>query len=280
MTSKTATVKAELSSGNVTFSLLGDSEYSFSPCGEPIEARFLVHTFFSFFAKGADDIGDSELYHVMANWAADVSESFNISEIDDQSRAIIANEEGKVSFVRPVMPLASRVIAEMEESAFKLGRAAHGNATDEIRALLVEVRERLNKSLSAADVKRLMHAAFGLRLVKVEKKIEKKKGAFLGISEDLHILKMAIVHKLYWLTVYVRDTMVEAKVTAVDTLNAFLEIAKNSTELAREAKTRAREANAAVLPKFLYIVAIVELLCYLAFFCIKRRRTHGFKKYE
>jgi hypothetical protein len=280
MNSNTVTVRAELSRGNVTFSVLGDSEFSYLKCGEPLEVVSLSPAFFSFFASGAGGIGDSELFHAMANCPENCSDELDVSQVDEQSRAIIAHEEGRVNVVRPVMPLASRIVAEMEEAAFKLGRAAHPNATDDIRALLVEVRERLNKSLSALDVQKLMHAAFTIRLMKVEKKMEKRRGAFLGISQDLGSLKTAVAGRLSWLSDYIFDAMREAQTAAVDTLDAFLQIAKNNTELSREAKTRAREAKAAVLPQFLYIIALMELLCYLAFFCIKRNRTHGFKKYD
>jgi hypothetical protein len=178
------------------------------------------------------------------------------------------------------MPLASRVISEMEAAAFDLTRVQKSNTTDQIRSLFLEVRDRLNKSLSGKQLQGLVQAAFALKLMKAERKMEKRREAFLAIGEELDALQRAVDDRLKWMSEYVVDVMFEAKAAAVDTLNTFLHLAENNTELPREAKMRAKDARAAAIPTLLYVVALMELVCYLAFFMIRRHRTQGFKKFD
>jgi hypothetical protein len=116
--------------------------------------------------------------------------------------------------------------------------------------------------------------------MRAEKKMEKRKAAFGGISEDLVSLKRSVNDKLRWLNEYVVEVMSEAKSSAVDTLNQFLNITKEGEGLALEAKRRRRETKSSFWPVFLYVIAFMELVCYLAFFFVKRSRTHGFKKLD
>jgi hypothetical protein len=265
---------------NLTFSVLIDSESEYADCGDPIPLPFLSRAFFSFVATSETGIGDSELYHVIAKVPPAHVEDFQISERDAQSRSEIQELTRRSCVLRPEMPLASRIITEMETFAFDLTRVQKENTSAEIRALFLEVYDRLNKSLSGKELQQLIHTAFSLKLMKAERKMEKRREAFLLIGQEVDGLKRAVDEKLTWMSEYVVDVMEEAKRAAVGTLNTFLEIAENNTELPREAKQRAKDTKAMAMPTVLYVIALMEFVCYLAFFFIRRRRTNGFKKFD
>jgi hypothetical protein len=135
----------------------------------------------------------------------------------------------------------------MEASAFDLVRGYSANVSAETRAFFLEVHDRLNKSLSGKDLQQLIHTAFSLKRLKVEKKMEKRREGFAAIGQDLERLKRDVDEKLHWMGEYVVDIMEEAKGAAVETLNMFFEFDVNNTELPREAKQRVRDAKAAVM---------------------------------
>jgi hypothetical protein len=273
------TIKAVYQNGNVTFSALIDSESEYSACGAPIPAPLLSRAFFSFVATSETEIGDSELYHVIAKIPEEFDRS-QVQEHDEEGRSQIREMEKRVCAMRPEMPLTERIVSEMEGVAFDLARGQKANASAEIRALFVEVRNRLNRSLSGKELQELIHSAFTLKLMKAEKKMEKRRESFAAIGQELEGLTRAVDEKLKWMSGYVVDVTEEAKKAAVETLNTFLLIAENNTELPREAKQRAKDVRAAAAPVLLYVIAMMEFVCYLAFFFIRRKRTQGFKKFD
>jgi CII-binding regulator of phage lambda lysogenization HflD len=155
-----------------------------------------------------------------------------------------------------------------------------GNTSAEIRALFLEVRDLLNQSLSAKELQQLIHTAFSLQLTKAERKMEKRREAFLLIGQELDGLKRVVDEKLQWMSEYVVDVMEEVKQAAVGTVNTFLQIAENNTELPREAKQRPKKTKEIAVSTVLYAIALMEVVCYFTFFFIRRRSTNGFKKFD
>jgi hypothetical protein len=273
------TFKSSYRDGNVTFSVLNDHDQDFIECGPPLPLGIFPRTFVSFVATSYSSVGDLDLYHTIARINDPETAPASIDSLDQQSRAHIFSQEETVR-VRPILPLASRIVDEMEKSAYKLSVDRADNASEEIRALFGEIRERLAKSLSPEDLRALMHSILHLNLARAEKKMEKRREAFSEIGAELDNLKGVVREKLNWLSEYVVQVMGEAQSGAAETLNGFLNLTQNSTDLQAVAKHEAKEVNASRWPTVLSVIAAVEVFAYLTIFCVKQKRTRGFKKLE
>ena len=235
--------------------------------------------FFSFVATSPDEIGDSEIFHVSVNESAERSELY-LQNTSDISRLEIVMQQDTVNSSRPYLGLATAIIGEMERAAYSLSKVDDKNTTLELKALLSEIRERLNQSLTAKDLEKLIHATMAVNLLKVERKIDKRRKAFAEISSELDVLKKSINERLEWLGEYVVDVMTQSKKDAVNTLSIFLNLTNETDVLKEESKSRAKDAKSNFVPPLLCTVAFLEFACYIAFFFVKHRKTFGFKKYD
>jgi hypothetical protein len=246
------------------------------PCGHSLDLN-LSRTFFSFIGTSYDGIGDMDIYDVSTRAIKPVDDVF---EIDETSRREISIQQGKLEVVRPTLPVASRILKEMQDSSLLLGQKDETQTDQDIRSLFLELQNRLGETLSASALEDLIHATLAANLLKAEKKIEKRRTAFAGISGELDSLKTGVTEKLNWLNGYLVEVMTEAKKGAMETLDGFFNMTKENAVLAKEAKARANEARASFWPTLLYVVALMEFVCYLAFLMVQRKRTKGFRKLE
>lgn len=279
--SENITIKASYNNSKMAYYVLADSDNHFTECGSPIPiSENISKSYFTFYAENSDGIGNSEIYHYILKIPSTFKETLNLTENDDFSRQhILLHQEKRVS-EHPSLPLAREIIDEMEKANYKLSQGNYENTTDNIRDLLIEVKKRLKYSLTADDLQKLVHATIAVNLIRAERKMEKRRIAFSGINEDLDNLKGVVNEKLKWLTQYVLKSMNEAQESAVGILTEFLEATKESEELPKEAKRRAKEIKSAWVPTVLYFISFVEFVSYVIFFCVKRQKTHGFQKID
>ena len=253
---------------------------NYSTCGSA-EVTISPSVFFSFIATSPDGIGDSEVFHLNAseNEEQERTEGF-LNSRSEISRQEIWVQQERLNAVKPVLPLAEAVIARMEEAMYVLEKGDSSNTTKEIKEILGEIRGRIGETMSVRDLQQLIQATLAVNLMKIERKMEKRREAFLQIANDLETLKGGIDEKVKWLGAYVANAMAEAKKDAVDTLAVFLKLTKESKKFKTDAKSMSMDMRSNALPMFLYIIAFIELVCYLAFFFVQRAKTHRFKKYD
>ena len=233
-----------------------------------------------FLAQNNNGIGSSEIYNHLLQIPSPYHETINITEINEINRQLILLNQNKHKTNKSLIPLAKLIIDEMEAANYKLSKVDSDNTTESIRLLLLEVRNRLKESLTTDDLQKLVHATIAVNLLRAEHKMEKRRMAFASINDELDNLKSVVDEKLKWLSQYVVSSMGEAKVSAIETLNGFVDATKNTENLPKEAKKHAKEIKSIWLPTLLYVISLIELVCYVAFFCIKRKKTHGFKKID
>lgn len=279
--SENITIKASYGNNTMTYYVLADNDNKFTECGSPIPiSETISKSYFTFYAENSEGIGSSEIYHYILKLPIQFKETLNLTENDNFNRQhILLHQEKRVS-EHPSLPLAREIIEEMEKVNYKLSKGSQTNTTENIRDLLIEVKKRLKYSLTADDLQKLVHATIAVNLIRAERKMEKRRMAFSSINEDLDNLKGVVNEKLKWLTQYVIKSMNETQDSAVSILAEFLEATKESEELPKEAKRRAKEIKSAWIPTILYSISFIEFICYIIFFCVKRKKTHGFQKID
>ena len=279
--SENVTIKASYVNNTMTYYVLADNDNQFTGCGSPIPiSEKMSKSYFTFYAENSEGIGSSEIYHYILKIPSTFKETLNLTESDYFNRQhILLHQEKRIS-EHPSLPLAREIIAEMEKANYKLSQSKQVNTTGNIRDLLIEVKKRLKYTLTTEDLQKLVHATIAVNLIRAERKMEKRRMAFSSINEDLDNLKNVVNEKLNWLNKYVLNSMNEAKGSAVSILTEFLEATKESEELPKEAKRRAKEMKSAWIPTILYSISFIEFLCYVIFFCVKRKKTHGFQKID
>jgi hypothetical protein len=269
----TATLNISASENTLGISVVNSS--GSYPLGSRISFNS-TRIFFSFVATSFHGIGDSSISSVYGN--AEPSEEADV--LDNVVRREITVQSGEIETFRKPLELATKIIKEIEQSKNLLADRDPKETAETIRNLFREVLQRLQETLFTSDLDTLVHTNFAYDLMRAEKKMEKRKTAFGGVSQDLTFLKKNVDEKVRYLKDYVVEVMNGAKKDAVDTLKVFLNATKDAEKLAMEAKKGRRESKYAFWPVFLFVIALMELVCYLAFFFVKRSRTHGFKKLD
>ena len=217
-------------------------------------------------------IGDAEVLSVRA------------SDPDGQLEKVSADGLEMESYEEDRETTLKHVMAALRDSEmWSLGHAKEpnqGETTAELRAIVPEILERTRSFLPNDKLEKLVLGIVIEGVSNVEAVMHQRRQELVNITEELDAVKSDVDKQVKWLCQYALDSMTEAKKDAVEKLAAFLEYTKNTKSLKQEAKARAREARETAIPTLLYIVAFVELVCYLAFFVTQHKKTHGFKKYD
>ncbi|KAH0789293.1 Legume-like lectin family protein [Histomonas meleagridis] len=277
--SQNVTVRITYKDNTITCYALDDRGSDFTQCGDPIEATIPNANYFSFFAESQEGIGESELFHFLTRIPPNHTEKFNKTEMDDANRRKLRKLLKPIS--HPVLPLAERIINEMEKASYKLDQSGKNNYSgQEIRDLLLEIRSRLKDSLTTKDLQRLVHATLTVSLMRTEHKMEKRSRSFTEIQDDLKNLKNIVKDKMDSISQCAMDALSNSKNDSINTLMSFYNRIKDYDNLTDEAKSRSKEMKSSFVPTFLYMISFIELACYVAFFFVKRKKTLNFKKHE
>ena len=296
--SSTATVKVSYKANSVEFFVENGTEYM--KCGKTIPVTDLQKSYFTFFANGPYQnnahiknapklarFGNSELFYYEMKFSKQIKESENITEINHANKQLILfqQRQNRGASSHPILPVSSSVIKEMEKVFYNLNddsldKAQKEKNAEKIRDILIEINERLSESLTVEDLNKLIDATLTVNLEKAERKMEKKRKALQEISNDLNNLQADLTEKLQWLSNFAVESMQNSKEGAVNTLSKFLDVVKESEGLENETTTTIQDFNSTNLPTILYLISFVEFVCYIIFFIIQRKKTHGFVKID
>ena len=225
-------------------------------------------------ASASVGIGDAEVLSVRVSDPDGELEKVSADGLESYDEAHTGNRETTLKHV---------MAALRDSEMWSLGHGKEPNqreTTAELRAIVPEILERTKSFLPNDKLEKLVLGIVIEGVSNVEAVMHQRRQELVNITEELDAVKSDVDKQVKWLCQYALDSMTEAKKDAVEKLAAFLEFTKNTKSLKQEAKVRAREARETAIPTLLYVVAFVELVCYLAFFFTQHKKTHGFKKYD
>lgn len=279
VTAQNISIKLIYNKDHVSILYKGDNDKTYIQIGQNVTIPEFKQVYFSFMASRNKNIGDLEIYSFQVDHG-NHEESFNSKELSEQNRQLILIHQEKIKVAHKVLPLADAVIKEIEAANDDLTKGKNAESWEKIRGLLGEVRGRIDQTLNVKDLQKLVHATLAINLLKAEEKMEKRREEFSSIGEGLTDLKITVDEKLQWLSDYVLKAMADAKKQSLETMEEFLNFTNDVKILPIEAKKRAREAKQQMVPTFLYVIAIIEFACYVAFFFVRKKQTNNFKKFD
>ena len=270
------TIKVIVNNSIVKYMVKGDKS-DFEKCGEGMKLMLPKEKYISFVSQGFQYVGDSELFYLLLQ-QNDNNTIIDIDRIDEINRQKIIKKDMKSKINNTALPLATKIINEMGEAAYKLNALKYQYETQYIKKLILEIRERLKSSLSTKDLKNIIHATLVINLLRAEHKMKKRSQSFISIKEDLINLKESVNNKMKTISEYTIETFQKSKNESINALMNFYNMTKDYNGLTDEAKRKSNEMKSTFLPTFLYLLSLIELSCYVAFFIVKRKRTKKFKK--
>ena len=244
------------------------------PCSDSLKYfPYVGAGFFTFIGQPSRKTGSADIYEFVLNLPEGHKEEYDKEALEKISRKIITPKNRTFKHKKPT--LAQRIsYADPEESDDR-------NNLKYINGILAEMNESLSNAINAKELDTLIETKIRNNLAVIEKKINKRRDMLLGISNQLSIVKRNMSNNLENLKHHVYLTMNTVSASSVQELKKFLEKAKEANEtLPQAAKESARTVKTMWVPTMLYVIAFIELACYLAFFFHKKKVTSNFKKYD
>lgn len=266
------------SSGIVTIFVLENGKLM--QCGKELSFPFNYLGFFSFLASGLQKEGFSDVYDFYLKLPANHTEPFSINDLNEHSRTNIKNQVTGFAVSSPRSLELGLVLDEMERLDHILSANDLKVVEDNIAKIMSSLQNSLQNTLSIDQLKELIGSKLQKHLSRIEHKIEKRKNSFKEIGDEMKTIVRAVEIKTQWLNDYVIESMSSAKDEAVITLSKFINMTADAQNLPLMAKNTAKDIKSEWIPTFLYVVAFIELTCYIAFFLVRKKKTHNFKKYD
>ena len=251
-----------------------DENGSKTPCSDSLKYfPYVGAGFFTFISQPTKKVGSADVYEFILGQPEGHKEEYEIETLEKISRKIITPKNRTFKHNQPT--LAQRIhYASPEDSDPR-------NTLKYINAILAEMNNSLTTAMNAKELDALIETKIRNNLALIEKKITKRRDMLLGISNQLAIVKRNMSNDLNSLKNHVYVTMNAVSGSSVQELKKFLEKAKEANEtLPKAAKESARTVKTMWVPTMLYVIAFIELACYIAFFFHKKKVTDNFKKYD
>lgn len=268
----TSNTKVNITVENNTVALkYANEKGEYVECGDPKVYPYLVVGFITMSSQPYVKIGSSDIFEFKMELPEDHFEEFDKTVLEKIARKAISP---KNKTTKP-MSIAERITYSIPDES------NNENTFKYIDAVLGEMNKSISNALSSKDLNALIEGKVRKSLAVIEKKITKRKNMLGGISDSLKIVKRSMDNDLSTLKSNMYVSMEEVKRYSISELKKFLVKAQEANQtLPNAANESAKTVQEMWTPAILYIIAIIELLCYVIFFLHKRKVTDNFKKYD
>lgn len=248
-------------------------------CGHPFFIQKGQNNYFSFIATSSFRFATSSLFSFRVSSELSIPSDTNITQLDEFNRQRIIIQDSHHFHIHKHLNLTSSIIREISEMRGILNGDKYNVSTlkKNIRGVLIEIYLRLNKILSANNLKKI---EFSQYFIQAEEKIMKRRETLQDIQNYLLDSKSLVKNEMKWMNEYVLEEMEKVKIDSIKALEQYVNKTKNISSMILFAKKEAKEIKYHWFGPILLVISFVECLCYLGFFFQKKKKTKNFKKMD